>query len=413
MSSRSDVAVQIMNDNQSHLVLFLPFLRLATAHTVAGIQFVPLRVPEGDPHPSLTDGADAITTILSSYKDRQGKPLDNCVVATVPGRRWDLSEADFSTVRWASSLLFLASWACNQYLQKFGGNYVNSTSFRLVGQKFSGAKPGWIGLHSRRRDGGKWDGGYEHGDALFSLPLQCSPHEISAIDAELLAGLDKAHSAGSKTIDRLRSALPFVSLANTDDDLMDESAEAILMASAFEQLMGSGQYAYRLGKLFGALFARCGTVTVAEARKARPGIAIDNSDPARAAAQPGWWVHRKWIEELHQLRSQAVHEGHAKTADDWGWNAYEHLLMAAHAFPLTVKALLERDGHYILSDTDKVRSRAMDKLLAITGWDQDTDNGPRWHQVISEVQKKQHWETVWTEVRKKYPDLLGADSTDD
>ena len=54
----------------------------------------------------------------------------------------------------------------------------------------------------------------------------------------------------------------------------------------------------------------CGSVTVADAQKTRPDIQIDNDPkfPERAKAQPGWWVHRKWIEELYDLKMDALEE---------------------------------------------------------------------------------------------------------
>jgi hypothetical protein len=60
--------------------------------------------------------------------------------------------------------------------------------------------------------------------------------------------------------------------------------------------------------------------------------------------------------------------------------------MAAHAFPLTVKKLLERDGDYALTDEDHVRCRAMDKLLAATAWHAASDLTERastWHKILS------------------------------
>jgi len=116
----------------------------------------------------------------------------------------------------------------------------------------------------------------------------------------------------------------------------------------------------------------------------RTGISIDESDPVRAAAQPQWWVHRKWIEELHQLRGQSVHQGHVQTSAEWGWTAFEHLLMSAHAFPLTVKALLLRDGHYALTEDDETRCLAIDPILASTAWYEQIDHTPRWQSIFAE-----------------------------
>lgn len=377
--------VRAVSNGPEHVVIFLPFLRIKSGECVAGVEFLPLRDADGNTPEPLATAREPLTTILSGYIDRHGKPFDNCVVATIPGRGWDLTPDDLDTVHWAATLLFLASWACNEHFPTFSGAYVNASAFRPVGQGYSGDLPTWIAVVARRRDGERWDGGYEHGDFKFNIPVQCSINGAVDVDGALLAALDAACTKDSLTIARLRSALPYAQLANTDDSLMQLNAEAILMASAFEQILGGPSSAYGLGRKFGALFKACGSVTVAEARQARPGIEIDTSAPERAEAQPRWWAHRKWLEELYDVRSKAVHKGHHRERT-WGWQIHEHLVMAAHAFPLTVKKLLERDGDYALTDEDRARCRAMDKLLAATAWhaaNDATDRASTWHKILS------------------------------
>jgi hypothetical protein len=156
----------------------------------------------------------------------------------------------------------------------------------VVGQSFRGPKPDHIAVGARRRDGHTLDGGYRHGEFKFSVPLQVYVREAAKVDERLLAGLDSAHVAQAPTTQRLKSARSFVELANTDDDLLTETAESILMGAAFDQMLPGKSTAYNVGKRFGAVFQRFGTVTVAEAKKARPGIEIDESDEERAKAQP-------------------------------------------------------------------------------------------------------------------------------
>lgn len=399
-------------ERDQHLVLFLPFLHLSEPHTVAGVEFVPLRNRDGKIPAVLESAVGGLDTILSGYIDRHGAPLGNCVVATVPGRGWDLERNDFPTITWATSLLFLAAWARNEYYPCFGGSYVNSSNFRPVGQAYRGDAPGFIAVSSRRRDGSTTDGGYKHGEFKFSLPLQVSIREAASVDVRLLAALDAAHAAGSVTAERLRTALPFVELANTDDEFMTEHAEAILMGSAFEQLLAGDASAYKLGAKFGALFGRFGGVTVEEARKVRPGIEIDASTPERAAAQPKWWVHRKWIEELYDVRSKVVHRGHPGDRS-WGWQVGEHLVMAAHVFPLAVKLLLEQEGHYAPTDEDRASCLATDVLLAATQWVADDDGreeGRTWHEVIQKTKRSVQFDAIWERVKAEHPELFQADS---
>lgn len=391
---------------------FLPWLRLKTACRVAGVEFLPLRDESGAVAAVLADSIEPLTVILSGYVGRTGKPIDNCVVATMPDRGWNLVDSDFETVQWATALLFLASWASNEYFADWSGPYVNSSAFRVVWQRFARA-PVWIALTSRRRDGRNWDGGYKHGQVKFSIPLHCSLREPSTVDGALLTALDQGFSSDCQTIRRLRYALPFVTLANTDDDLITETAEAILMGSAFEQLLGGGASAYKLGRKFGTLFASYGSVTVEDAKKVRTGIEIDGSTPERAAAQAKWWVHRKWIEELYDVRSRSVHEG---TADGrtWGWAPSEHLVMAAWVFPLAVKLLLQRDGHYTFSDTDTIHCLTVDKLLAVTGWAGETEGASwlsKWHEIVSSIARKQTFHLSWERFLERNPHLFSQESS--
>lgn len=90
----------------------------------------------------------------------------------------------------------------------------------------------------------------------------------------MLKALDSANTASSTTVERLRRALPFVELANTDDDLMTPMAEVILMALAFEQMLDV-EYKRELVLEFEKLFVLYGSVTVQDALQKRPGIQID------------------------------------------------------------------------------------------------------------------------------------------
>lgn len=177
------------------------------------------------------------------------------------------------------------------------------------------------------------------------------------------------------------------------------------MGSAFEQLLGGPSSSYGLGKKFGQLFQEYGSVTVAEGRDARPGIEIDTSKPEYAEAQPKWWIHRKWLEELYDVRSKATHKGHHKDRP-WGWSLTEHLLMAAFVFPLTVKVLLARGGHYILTEEDQDHLDCVDRLLAAGGWDDEVEEGgsSRWQSIVSEVKLARQHERLMAKFMVEHPE---------
>ena len=180
------------------------------------------------------------------------------------------------------------------------------------------------------------------------------------------------------------------------------------MGSAFEQLLAGDASAHKLGKKFGALFGQFGSVTVDEARKVRPNIQIDTSTAEIAAAQPKWWVHRKWMEELYDVRSKVVHKGQHDSRP-WGWHVGEHLVMAAHIFPLAVKVMLEREGHCAPTDEDRAACLGTDLLLVEKQWVEDRDGrktGHSWQEVIHKTASSVRFDAIWEKYKREHPDVF-------
>src|SRR4051794_24938263 len=108
---KEQIAADAKAKSGPHSVIFLPFLRLKQGHAVAGVEFLSLRDAEGKVPEQLATVEKPLMKILSGYIDRHGKPFTNCVVATIPGKGWDLDRNDFPAVKWATSLLFFATWS--------------------------------------------------------------------------------------------------------------------------------------------------------------------------------------------------------------------------------------------------------------------------------------------------------------
>jgi hypothetical protein len=247
------------------------------------------------------------------------------------------------------------------------------------------------------------DGGYKHGEICIARPLQVSLREAAKIDGGLLSALNSATNAKSVTADRLRTALPFFLLGNTDSASMTPLPEAILIVSAYEQLLHSGKEgtALALATAFGSLFQQHGSVRVIDAKATRPDIEVESREEEQ------WFVHQKWAQELHTLRSKAAHRGHAKMRD-WGWNFTEHLLMAAWVFPLALKLLLEKEGHYQLTDNARSHCHAIDEILNAKEWSAsaDEDFGPSvWTHNVQQARlsmlTKKAWEYYQAKTKKE------------
>jgi hypothetical protein len=365
------------------LVGFMPWLQLTKPVGVSGFNFVPFLDGSGAVAAPLAGLRDAFPIILSSYQDAQERPLQNCVVVTDqsaqhPDEAWNLPEARADAVRWASSLLFLASWASNEYFTP-AGFYVNDTSFQLYFQRFTEPADS-VSLSYRKRDGRVLYGGPRHGEIHFTMPLHCSSCRFQ-VEVDFLASLDAAEAAGSPVVEGLKTVLPLVRLANTDDDVMTLDAEATLMAFALEQYLQADDASDLAGK-FDALFSVYGKTTARAAQARRPGI---HPDPRHTQAQLGWSVAKMWMREFHKYRSAIAH-GKSLSGRTWGWSPFEHLVMAAFVFPLVVKLRLAEEGHYSLSREDEIRCRAVDALLSQTDWASGGGSGmnTRWCSIIRE-----------------------------
>jgi hypothetical protein len=368
------------------LVAFMPWLWLEMPVSVAGFTFVPFLDKTGLISEPLAALQDAFPVILSSYCDIQQRPRETCIVvidqnAGSPAEPWNLSENKFEALRWAASLLFLASWAGNEYFTPIG-SYVNDTNFQLYFQRFT-EPPEYVSLSYRRRDGRVLYGGPKHGQMRLIMPLYASSSQYH-VETGFLVALNAADVARSPSVTDLKPVLPLVRLANTDNDVMTVEAEAALMGFAFEQYFGADN-ARELAAKFDALFSPYGKTTAGAAQTMRPGIYPD-PNPRYNAAQRGWLVSKMWMLEFHQYRSAVAHVGGSLTGRTWGWSPSEHLVMAAFTLPLAVKLRLAGEGHYSLSREDEVRCRAVDTLLTQTDWAAERGSGmnTKWRSIIRE-----------------------------
>lgn len=366
------------------LIAFLPWLRLDQTVSMGDVQFIPFRVSDVHKDEALHGLTMQFVKILSSYVDIRNKPVDRCTVVAMNRRQpaWNLTDEDFEEVREAASLLYLAAMAANEYFQQIRP-YANRTMFDLYWQRFT-EPVDYISMTARRREGELLMGGHKHGEVKFTIPVHADSRDPVSLDVGLVEALNKVLTGSPDLSRRLRPAVAFLSLANTDSDVMPPSAEVILMGSAFEQFL-EAHGARDLSEKFSDRFLSFGSVTVDEALKARSGIVVDRK---YAAAQKNWFVHRKWMEEFYQLRNDYVH-GKTLSARTWGWAPLEHLVMAAFAFPLTVKLILSRHGYYTLNRRDREHCGALDLLLGSTDWREFAGSGMTvWQEKLLESGRK-------------------------
>ncbi len=92
------------------------------------------------------------------------------------------------------------------------------------------------------------------------------------------------------------------------------------------------------------------------------------------------------MEDLYALRGSVGH-GFSEAASKSIWSAKEHLLLAAHIFPLLVKLTLHQAGKWRLSSDDKLALELFDLFLAsenLLACDPAKGNVPsayEWHRI--------------------------------
>lgn len=349
------------------IIALLPWLRVEETATVAQMQLVPF--PSRAEANQLDGLEDRLDSILKHYQDNQGNPIKQCAVVVRSDRKpnWGLRPEDVPTVGTAASLSFLAAASNNEYYRDFG-HYVNSSHFQM--HLLSGVQGGSATrttIQVRRRDRPLPKSAPER---IIRMPEQIGLSNDVKIDAAFLSALDGVSNGSpeSPLFRRIRTASRFFLLANSDDDFYNEETELVLLGAAFEMLLNADG-AYCVSSKFGDLLEEFQTTTVKQAREVRSGITID---PKYESAQDEWATHRKWIEELHQLRSTIIHGDNPKKRG-WGWSLHEHLVMGAFVFPLAVKARLQCGGLYKLTQEDEIRCRAVDQILPRRNWEVHVD----------------------------------------
>lgn len=370
-----------------HSIAFLPWANLEQDVTVGAVTFAPV-VAGGKTKPiipaPLSTVATELATIISSYRDFRGRQVRRFTISTVAGTPLEADKYR-QQINEARLFLILCAIGANEYLGNTN-RYTNSSAFEIVFQRF---RPGaeYTAITARRRDGSMTGMGYKHGEITFAAPFHVAFGSTAHIDdsfANALHALTQQRASHGELYRRILGAASFFSLANTDDPAMISEAEIILMGSAFEQLFGEDKV-LALGRKFGAVMDAYGRVRVEDAHRQRAGIQLDAK---HAAAEKKWFVHRTWLKELHNLRSTLVHGGDLSSRT-WGWDVWEHLLMASFVFPLATKLLLVEARLYEPTRDDRGALFAIDRLLAAARWghvvndDDEDDDGPTpWDRIL-------------------------------
>jgi len=374
---------------------FFPWVTLPKPCLVGGFRFVPIDVDKPE---TVIDAEilDTVKLLFKRYIDLTGKPIQKCTVALRPRhqRSWDIPENLWSKFFQASEFLALVAMAEQRFFEGHFSSHINATVFRPV---IHGINPGKdrLSISVRWRDGGLLAGGYRFEDVIFQMPREAYSTECPSFSLKFAKALDRARTSNSTVAMAIKEALPFFLLGHSEATEMPSETCVLLSALSFERLLQQSgrelKNANCIAKAFSGIWTQFSNINISDAKR----IKQDPHDK-HGTEQLSWPVHRKWIKELYEARSEHAHGG-KNSGRSSNWLPWQHVVCAAFAFPLTVKILLERENLYQLEPKEKAACDAFDKLLA-----SDFGNGwrrpPEWPKILSEEENRCDWDRIYEDV---------------
>jgi hypothetical protein len=246
--------------------------------------------------------------------------------------------------------------------------------FHLVGQGVI-AGSDQIAPFFPRRGGGLQIGGLRFKDVIFQRPPQIEGTGCHTINECLLRALEKARRSKASAAGAIDSSLEVFLLANAETPELDWGSCIMLSAIAFERLLEpSNGSAQALASAFADYWEPFSRLPIAKAKRIKP-------DERYVSEQNEWPLHRKWMKELYEARSAAAHQGR-RSEFSQNWSEWQHLVIAAFAYPLIVKLRLAEDGFYSPSDRELGAYEAFDQLLD-SNWGKGWRKPAEWSRILS------------------------------
>lgn len=361
-----------LEEGQGYLT-FIPWLVLPKEVIVENVAFLPVSMRNVRRLIPGEAGA-TIALLMRRHRDARGHRLQGLTVLLHRrdnGWTWHTPEDGPADI--TCKMLALACLSRQTFFNS-GQPYMNGAMFTPVVQ---GCKPGsqHVTRVVQRRTGRLLEGGWQFNDVMFQAAPTIPTDACEAPDLELLRALNAARAAGSRTWDRIETALPFFLLGVSELQELTSHASAMLLALAFERLLNPQKSkAYRLAEAFHDVWGTYFRIKL--------GDTGFKADAKFAEAQLQEPVYKKWAKELYDTRSSYVHHGAGN--GETNWSPFQHVIAASFAFPLTAKLLLAAEGRYSLTDEDDCWCGAFDRLLAEGFVTKDRFKGPEWPRILAE-----------------------------
>jgi hypothetical protein len=362
-------------ESSGGFIIFMPWVTLPSSVRVGRFRFCPLRV--NDVRTVVDQNmVKTVESALKCYVQKNGKHNESCTIVLRARHQqaWNIPREHWDHANNAAKTLALACLAEQRFLEGHFSPHLNATMFHLVGQGVI-AGSDQIAPFFPRRGGGLQIGGLRFKDVIFQRPPQIEGTGCHTINECLLRALEKARRSKASAAGAIDSSLEVFLLANAETPELDWGSCIMLSAIAFERLLEpSNGSAQALASAFADYWEPFSRLPIAKAKRIKP-------DERYVSEQNEWPLHRKWMKELYEARSAAAHQGR-RSEFSQNWSEWQHLVIAAFAYPLIVKLRLAEDGFYSPSDRELGAYEAFDQLLD-SNWGKGWRKPAEWSRILS------------------------------
>lgn len=331
------------------MLQFMPWSRIDKSYSVNEVNLIPYNIDkrkEGEDEHAST----AIKTILSSYKDLNGNPVKQFALVQY-GKQpilADRTEDELAIARECVDIACFCGLAKRDYFTQLG-HYCNSDCFILYAQKFN--ELDFVSIGTRRREG-RTLSAWPIADINLSIPVHVSPINKVILDDELLTALArfKDDPESAEEWPHWHNAIACYNQANTDNEVASSQVEWVLLCSAFERILDAKPKAVDVAEKFAAAFVPNAQLLTQNSKRR-----------LRSWTNNSATVRYEWMKEFYRIRGDFAH-GKFQSKQPRAWEPHEHIVLASIAFPLLVRALLQKKKLYAMADQDQLTLDVFEKL---------------------------------------------------
>lgn len=275
---------------------------------------------------------------------RERKPLSNIVILSYRSPHYlrPLAEEQLIKMRNAVTSLCFCTLIRNKSFYAF-----SSDDFQLIRQNFilgdDEIAPSSGSIITRTYGGPKID------EILFIRPLRMSSGQTIVFDERILRLLEELQQdqQNQHLSRQIMSALEWVGYAYANADNFNYFSRIVMMATAFEILLGGFRNRWEFIKKIGKYTCNPGDNNSKDREKRK--IRIGKGLEAREYSFKEWWAY-----EFYDLRSRIVHGYEIGDRDIRNRKGNEYFFLSLEFFEECLKRILERHNYYSYGLKDQI-----------------------------------------------------------